>query len=309
MDTEYIALNGLNFEKIGEILVSEDGTLTVLDADPKHAAMMFSDADISKYSDFIKKNIIVSLGIKTLASDLLVDIRGLGDYSSIEKLSVDLAVGTEFRYALQRAKDFEGVKDLSIRGALPTNFIKFENLKSVRRLVCDYKKNLPDEIKKLENLKDLFIHNYDEPDLLRLQSISSIERLTLVLGKMQSLVGVELLPNLKTLRIVNGKKLTHISSINDSETLRNIMFEDYKKIKNWNFLASNSKLKCISIDTAENVDFIKKMNFLEYFFCKNAINYGGKHVLFKSAEGGGVTENTISIVDWIPACDVFYDVI
>lgn len=300
-----IKIENFEFEEFGNVLMSKDGDLMIFDTSLDKTGVAFLDADITKYSNFITNYIIVSLDFRTIFSTSALNIRQLSGFPELEKLSIDLHKGTTFEYSINQNNIFSSVKKLDIKQVLPDNFIDFDNFQNVRKLSFDYSKKILKNVSKLKLLQDLIIFDYNEKDLLALNKVTSIVRLTLISGHISSLNGIESLPNLKTLRIVKGKRLLDISSINNSTTLENLMFEDYKNIKNWSFLSKNHNLKCLYIDSSEDFKFINNFKSLNYFFCKQALNLGGKHVFFVPNEKNE-NEKNLEIIDWMPPCDAFY---
>jgi len=54
------------------------------------------------------------------------------------------------------------------------------------------------------------------------------------------------------------------------------MFDKYRKITDWSFLAQKQDWNAISLEVAENIDFLQKLPNLKHFYCEKVLNADDK---------------------------------
>ena len=136
----------------------------------------------------------------------------------------------------------------------------------------------------LQQIQDLVIYEFDEPDLTALSGLTGLVRLKIIQGKMKSLQGVQSLPNLQTLFIATAAKLDDLQPILCAPKLVNLMFEGYRKVTDWSFLEKKPALQAISLGLADSVNFIAKLPNIKFLYCKKVLDRAGKKILFSTNE-------------------------
>jgi len=77
-------------------------------------------------------------------------------------------------------------------------------------------------------------------------------------------------------KTINGIYLYDVDELFHAKKLKNIMFEKYRKISDWSFLAQKEDWNAICVDVAENMDFLRKLPDLKHFYCEKVLNADDK---------------------------------
>jgi hypothetical protein len=160
---------------------------------------------------------------------------------------------------------FRNLVELKI-GDLPKHFFSFPTLPALKVLdvtfdakACDWQQH--------NGIIDLTVRGLKENDLTQFSGMKSLRRLTLVGGSIKSLDGIEKLPNLEILHIVKTQQLLLLEPLTKTKQLRCIVFEAYKKVTNLAFLSSVKSLTWLSVQEADNVQFVENLPNLQFVVC------------------------------------------
>lgn len=126
--------------------------------------------------------------------------------------------------------------------------------------------------KSIENCRDLrtlMITNYNSKtkDFSDLRSIARLEDLRIIRTNIESLSGIETLKDLKYLMIAYASRLKDISSIGKTN-LREIEFDNIKKIQDYNSFGDLEYLRKIILSKCaniENINWIRILKNLDFF--------------------------------------------
>jgi len=119
------------------------------------------------------------------------------------------------------------------------------------------------------HIKDGWISHFKADDLQILTQHQQLKRLCVSQRTLKSLHGISQLSNLETLHIVATKNLVDVADRLNAPKLKNIMFEKYRKIANWDFLANKKDWQVIWLEQAGSIDFINQLPDLKSFYCAN----------------------------------------
>lgn len=296
----------LEFERIGETLLSSTGQVSIYNISAQEQGLAFDVKRLFDFNAFFEKYNCTTLSISSVMNPSLVELDLISEIDKIKKLTFNLVNPMEIIFSSEKSY-FKGLKELQFLGKSISSFPDLHEAKNLSKLT------LPKSIEFIEDkidcgkIIDLHIMGYEDADLSSLAAFTSLERLRLDdRGKMVSLDGVEKLPKLKTLHLANPIKLNNVDAIIHSPSIENIMFEDYKKIKDWEFLTAKKYFRCISLDTANSIDFIGEFSMLEYFFCKKVINSDGDSYFFSEKLHQNEMARFALRTSYIPTCDKFY---
>lgn len=287
-------------------VMADDGSITIWGTEGKEQSISIYDAELEKFAGFFEKYFCIILSINmTTFEEVVVNLDAIKFPERIEKLFLEFVTPTEILFT-ERHAYFENLRELTINDLYPSHFPDLDTFPRLETLTIQYDKSFNPRWTHLKNLRDLRIYNYSEADLSPLKDLINLRRLRLTAGKIKSLDGLERLPQLETLFIGVTPKLVDVNAIIKSKTLKNVMFESYKKIQDWAFLKAKKDLRCISLDTAASIDFMKEFSDLEFFFCKKVQDRKNKSFLFSTKlHQDEMTQNGIQ-VPYIPVCDEFY---
>ncbi|GKT27040.1 hypothetical protein [Acidovorax sp. SUPP3334] len=297
----------LEFERIGETLLSSTGQVSIYNISSQEQGLAFDVKRLFDFNAFFEKYNCTTLSISSAINPSLVELDLITKIDKINKLTFNSVNPIEIISSSEKSY-FKGLKELQILGKSISSFPDLHEAKNLSKLTLP--KNIESIKDKIDcgKIIDLHIMGYDDANLSPLAAFTRLERLRLDdHGKMASLDGLEKLPKLKTLHVASPIKLKNVDAIIRSSSIENIMFEDYKKIKDWEFLAAKKEFRCISLDTANSVDFISEFEMLEYFFCKKVINRDGESHFFSNKLHQDEMAHTGLKASYIPTCDKFYD--
>lgn len=278
-------LLGVDFERIGDTLISPDGRLSVTGTDQPEQGFHFGVLDLKPYAAFFEKFNCVTLGISPVAEAAVFDLDAVLHDERITSLHIDAdgpVIPTRFTPGRTY---FSNLTRLHILGACPSEFPDLRELDALRKLTIQYDKHFTSVWNACESVKDLVVHDYDEKDLVPLGGMVGIERLTITRGKLTSLKGIEQFPRLKTLILTRTPKLTDLEPLLSAPLLRNIKFESYRKTTEWNFLAARSDWEAIILDTASTIDFVQDIHSLNYFYCGKVQDCANKYTALVREDG------------------------
>lgn len=300
-------IGNIEFEEIGDTLISSDGSISIYGTSGEEQSLALTDVEMEACVGFFEQYCITSIAISRLGLEGEIDLNAIQFPERVKKLQLQLLAPTEI--ILPESTDFfQNLRELNISGTVPEKFINLKLLTNLSALSLEYGNGLNADWLDLTYIRDLNIHNFKESDLAVLKDLKNLKRLRLTDGKMKSLNGVELLSQLETLFVAaNASKLVNVNAIIRSKSLKNIMFENLKKIQKWDFLKEKSDLECISLDTAESVELIKALPRLEFLFCKKVVDRKNKGFLFSTTlHQDTMTKDGIQ-VSYIVPCNRFYD--
>jgi hypothetical protein len=202
---------------------------------------------------------------------------------------------------------FPDLKALSILGECPESFPDLRHNVKLTELTIQYDRHFLEHWIDLPQIKDLTIYDYDEADLTPLSKLINVVRLKIVRGTMKSLDGLEDLPALRTLVVVTAAKLVDLSAIVRSVHLHSVMFEMYKKVTDWSFLAQKRNMHQLALDVVDSVDFKNELPDLTFLYVKKLKEHKNRSYFFEN-EGRFDDMKPEGInVSYIPDHDVFYE--
>ncbi len=286
-------------------IIADDGSITILQTNAEKQSFSFYETQLEKFAAFFKKYNCVAIGFSTSTKPGFFNIDAIPSPEKITKLSFSLNTATQVIYTGIGAP-FKNLKSINVHNLYPENFPSLHNIPTLKVLFIRYRKETISHWITVKNIEDLHINNYDGTDLTSLAGMTGLRRLVLGDGKMQSLDGIERLPNLETLHICKASKLVDLTAILKSKTLKNVMFEMYKKTIDWDFLKKKKDLAAISVDTAKSVEFAQALPNLEFFFCKKAEDKNNKSFLYSKTHFQDQMTRAGMQVSYIVTADRFY---
>jgi hypothetical protein len=269
-------MHNINFEEVGPFLISEDGTITVAGRESASPAIVLNGAFLPIALPFFDEFNCRQLTLICHEAGQTIDLSPISDIKNLLRLSISCQGDSSFSVGKGNGKgssdrSLSGLIDLEIKGAVPDGFPDVSKLRKLRKLAIEFDVNRQEWLNSTSVI-DLKVTNFDESDLKAFNKLSSVRRLCLVGGALQSVKGIADMAALETLHCVATKKLTDLAEVNLAEKLVNLKFEAFSTNKDWKFLGRVSKWKELSFESAESIGFLDALKKLEFFYCKKIID-------------------------------------
>jgi|GEM_PF-1469615 len=245
----------------------------------------------NKYSHLLKDQKVKDLRIWTMGKhdvSYTYDLTSI-DLDNLELLFIDVQKTDEI--VIQSDQNISKLKQLFIRGPKPKNFLNLPIFSNICYLdMQDAKgKDSLELIKKCAYLKDFRVYGLKQDDLTVFSEHKYFKRLFVSQSTIKNLNGISQIDNLETLIIVSTRSLTNVDELFRAKKLKNIMFSKYRKITDWDFLAQKQDWNAISLEVAENIDFLQKLLNLKHFYCEKVLNADDKkEKWFRLGDGASV---------------------
>jgi len=240
---------------------------------PEHLHISFTGAGCEKYSGLFAGQKINSLQIMGYGEDRPFQY----DFSAfnLEELThLYIEAKKTAQIIISPKQNTDNLKHLSMTHQVPRGFLELPilfNKLDYLRVSADHAPAIQ-LLKTCTHIKDAWISHLKADDLHVLAQHQPLQRLCVSQSAIKSLDGLSLLQNLQTLHIVATKNLTDVSDMLAAPKLKNIMFEKYRKITDWDFLANKKDWQVIWLEHAEDMNFIYKLPDLKSFYCAKPIN-------------------------------------
>lgn len=228
---------------------------------------LFNQEQLDMAMFYAEKYQVPYIGIEIQKDNVSLDFSNLDYINKIKHLSF-YVFGKKFSLNIlpKNCNEINSIDYLKFYSDYPCNFNQFDLFKNLKKLDIIYHNNSTSWLK-LDNLLDLYIYKFKEDDLSSLSTLINLKRLHLQKGSLKSLKGIGDLPNLETLYVDDLRYLTDVSNLVDAKSLENIRFIPFKKVTDWDFLATMPQLKLIGLDVAESVGFMEQMPNLVCAWC------------------------------------------
>lgn len=149
-----------------------------------------------------------------------------------------------------------------------TKKIDFRGLKSLKKLVLEWRKNRIYGLEFCSKLEYLALIDFSEKDLSLLNSIPNLKTLRVKTAKITSTYGLESIPLLEELLLANCRSLETIQFIGRHKHLKVLHLEACKKIADFYALGELPRLEIFIIKDCGDIpslDFLKSMPSLKEF--------------------------------------------
>lgn len=256
----------------------ETGDVRVMGIGGPETSFALLNAKFDTYSYLISKYQCTKVLIVANTPGNNVDLRKIQGPTNIKNLSLHLNwKDCELYFSTETNAIFQKLVEFEFNGVFPKQFPSFKAMSSLKKLTVDFSAEHFDWSEH-EGVIDLVVHQYKAENLRPLKKMTSLKRLCLAQSSLKTLDGIEDIPNLETVIVAGARNLTDLSALVKSHSLRNILFESYSKVKNWDFLVNMPQLKYLSLQEADSAEFISHLPNLVFFYCKKV---GGKKVSTK----------------------------
>lgn len=272
MSSEKMEIFGVEFlGPESPVMVSANGEITAMKDDSgKFTSFSIMNASLEGYVGFLSNFEIKILSISNNSGKPMVFDFGKIKLNSIERLFLNLQRTDALKF--QGDEIFENLAEITVRDNFPSGLPSDEKLPCLKKIAAEPASESDlSWLQKFTKIVDLIIYRYPEKNLMPLVGLKKLRRLCLVEGAVKSLDGIDELPRLEAIQIISCGKLADVNAILKAKSLEHIMFEKFRKIKNWNFLSQKINLKTIWLEVAEDVGFIRYLPNLIYFKCLKVV--------------------------------------
>ncbi len=307
MELKTTEILGIKFRIIGDILMSMDGALSIINTSENEQFFMFKNCAQGDFSELFVKYTIPELfekynctnfSIENMGSEDVINLDRIGFPEKIKRITINSSESANFIFS-DRDSYFENLEFMTLKGEKPKKFPNCFNVKTITNIATEGNVDRLNEWFDVSVIRSMSIDSFSENDFSSLKEFKSLEMLQLWnRPKMRSLDGLENLPKLRVLDIAYPTKLTDVSAILRTKNLKNIKFDKFKKIKNWDFLVDKKNIESLVIDTAESTEFVKKLPNLKYFFCEKALDRNNKPVYYVPESMADITPQSAFKDGW-----------
>jgi hypothetical protein len=162
--------------------------------------------------------------------DVLPSLDFLRQFTFLKELSITCRYDQDYSFL----EDMPQLEDLSIGPSCPMeNPINLSHQVNLRSGSLQWRKNRISGLEACQNLEDLCLVEFKNPELKLINKLKNIVRLRIKTGSMKSLHGIENLNKLEELEIGNCRSLTSISSLSGLTNLRSLKIESCHKINDY----------------------------------------------------------------------------
>jgi hypothetical protein len=297
---------------LGIILTTEDTYFSLYDINEEQQGISIRESSSDEFLKFFQTFNCTRLYFSFYWKSGIINLINTGIDSKIRELSfISTSVAQPLIKFEAHKNYFPKLVKLRLEGGLNFQFPSLKNSYELKWILIDYdKKNFSNwtSLINKNQIIDLRVNSLDSKHLFSLLGdFTSLIKLTLANGKFTNLDGIENFNHLKTLNLTNCRRLSDATSILNSKSLENLKVEMVTKIKNWDFLAKNKNLRCVSLETAESIEFFRDLPNIDFFFCKKVLDRKNKSFLFsKTHEQDKMTKDGIEI-NWWPTSPIFLE--
>jgi Leucine-rich repeat (LRR) protein len=257
-------------EPTGMQFVSDDGRVLMAAIERKgrrNPVFSSNGMGFNANSALIDENLCRCVSILYPTAD--IDLSKIVQPENILRLSVE-GDGAPFHVASSMYERFTHLVDLVAEGAAAKSFLSIKRFLSLKRLRVTHDGH-PDWMDHA-GLVDLDVSGLSAKNLHCLSGMKSLKRLSISGSKIESLEGIECLPNLESLLINDVKKLVSFDALFQCQNLQHLSVGKYRKNMDWQFLAALKNLQSLRLYEAQSIHFISDMPSLEVIVCDKLID-------------------------------------
>jgi internalin A len=204
-------------------------------------------------------------------SDLQISADGRGskghldflrDLPFLERLSI-IIVGLRDISPLYDLPNLRTFEFQPVAGKI--DFLRFPKLEVLR---CSWNARTLSSLLEYADLKELGLDNYTGPDLRPFAKLSSLENIGMAFTRLESLAGVERLPNLRRLSLGPINRLETLDHLQGCSELRDLSIGPAKNLARVDTLSCHKYLAKLYLQACPNIESLqalKRLVNLEYF--------------------------------------------
>ncbi len=207
--------------------------------------------------DFVKQMIEINNlnGLRIFDHlDPLESIDFLKGYTFLKELEIECVYDHDFDFLnklvlLERLSIGKSIKN--------KNTINFNNLKNLKNLTLNWRKNKIKNLHKCIKINNLCLIDFNEDNFSAINKLHNLKSIVVKNAKVKSLEGLHELVFLENIFIGNCLSLNSVSSINGLEKVDSITFNKCLNIKDFDNLHSLPSLKTLQIIDCGRIDSIQ----------------------------------------------------
>ncbi|EBA1173900.1 toxin, partial [Salmonella enterica] len=158
---------------------------------------------------------------------------------------------------LYEMKNIKKITMKYLKGSI--DFSKFQKLETLYITKADAEI----DILNIDTLVDLLLVSIKNTNCEFISSLRSLNTLRISSVSIETLSGIELLSNLKSLKITYSPNVIDISSINKIKTLSYLHVEKCKKLTEFSFLRDNESICDLFLSDVDSLSFIPEMKSIK----------------------------------------------
>ncbi len=201
-----VEIAGLLFDEMPNSLSSVDHCLDIYNTEGTEQGFSFSTLMVGRFKQLFSVYNCSALAFNLVEPDGELNLDDVVPDHTVKKLHINTHHVINVRFRGDKVY-FPMLQELLVLSKWPTAFPRLTEHLRLRSLTIKYEKGNNSHWALLSQIEELIIYEYDEPDLKALSRLRGLTRLQIVQGKMQSLEGIEALPNLQTLVVATAAKL------------------------------------------------------------------------------------------------------
>jgi len=257
-------MKNIVLKKEGEDLISEDYSVTISGPNTLTCSSSINigigecSVSLAQAIKIFNKYHCLVIGVDCYEENSNLDLTTLKYFDEIKSVIICSAKGCRLSIVNTKGIAPKNLVELITDKTEKLLFNQYTHLKNLKKLQVVYDKNNNNWLEH-KGIIDLTVYKLSTEDLSCFSKLTSLKRLKIVRSKLTSLDGIENIKNLETIHIYGAPKLTDLTSLIKSKSIKNIVFESYKKITDWSFLASMTQLRQINLDITNSFDFALKL--------------------------------------------------
>lgn len=218
-------------------------------------------------SEIIAKKKLGGLRIfSILQEDRLDTIDFLKDYDFLKGLDITSTRDFDFSFLHKLTK----LKKLSI-DLEGNNVIDLSALKNLEELSLHWRKNITG-LEHCTRISALYLTDFKETDLIKIQALRNLLKLSVKTGALTSLKGIEHFSSLQYLQVANCRKLSSVADLNGSLRLSSLEIDGSPKISDYADLVNLPALKKLTLADCKDIPSIQ---FIENFPALSQLSLSG----------------------------------
>lgn len=222
-----------------------------------------------RYSPEMIYNIITKENLNGLLVSILLESENLDNLNFLFECTflkrLDLIIISKKKYDYNFLKKMVNLESLRLMLPFYEEEIDLSNLDKLQSVSLNFNQKIVG-FNNFIKLKELNITDYKRNNLLFLQTLNTIEELTIISSNVKDLGFIEKFNKMKSLSIYDCKSLVDIDSISKLNRLQVLEFDSTTRVSNWQVIGNLNELRELILNDCkiiDNLKFVKGLGKLE----------------------------------------------